>query len=415
MDKWCADHKPDDLSVRRVLAQVVTALAHLHGLGIVHADVKPGNILMDKKGFARLGDFDVSVDSNTRTSAARAHATMTQVGFTPGFAAPELLRTGASPASDIFALGATIAEVAPRSEDRDILLQRLQALDPMARPRAPQVLQDPFFAPVFAWARDERRACCICLEDGIRLEEGLECGRANGEPHFVCRQCLEQHVEATVGAELRLRQANEGRVCCPGRPCDAAAYPDVDLAKRVNPEVFQRYTESRLDLLEQRRAAELEGEMQVRLGNELRRLQALDEQQRRVRAVRNHICEDMLNLKCPRCGQVFLDFVGCFALQCSRCPCGFCAWCGADSGGSNAHEHVRNCREKPPGADVFFGTFEQFEVAQRRRRRRLLLGFLPTLDVHTRAAVLQEMRRELADLGMADIVGPHVVMAPGGM
>mmetsp|Transcript_34870 Transcript_34870/g.80876 ORF Transcript_34870/g.80876 Transcript_34870/m.80876 type:complete len:631 (+) Transcript_34870:310-2202(+) len=412
LDKWCADHKPDDHSIRRVLVQVVTALAHLHGLGIVHADIKPGNILMDQRGFARLGDFDISVDSNTRTSAARAHATMTQVGFTPGFAAPELLRTGASAASDIFALGATIAEVSPQCEGRDNLLQRLQAVDPAVRPRAQEVLQDPFFAPVFAWARDERRSCCICLEDGIRLEEGLECGRMDGPPHFVCHQCLEQHVEAAVGAELRLRQANEGRVCCPGRPCDAAAYPDVDLAKKLSAAVFRRYTESRLDLLEQRRAAELEGEMQVRLGAELRRLQALDEQQRRVRAVRNHIVEEILTLKCPRCGQAFLDFVGCFALQCSRCPCGFCAWCGEDSGGSNAHEHVRNCREKPPGADVFFGTFEQFEAAQRRRRRRLLHGFLPTLDIQTRAAVLHEMRRDLADLGLADIFGPPVVVAP---
>lgn len=412
LDKWVADHKPDDHSVRRVLAQVVTALAHLHGLGIVHADIKPGNILMDGRGFARLGDFDVSVDSGTRTSAARAHATMTQVGFTPGFAAPELLRTGASAASDIFALGATIAEVAPKSEERDSLLQRLQAVDPAARPSAQQVLQDAFFAPVFAWARDERRSCCICLEEKIRLEEGIECGRTDGQPHFVCSQCLEQHVEAVVGAELRLRQANEGRVCCPGRPCDAAAYPDVDLAKRLSAAVFHRYTESRLDLLEQRRAAELEGEMQVRLGAELRRLQALDEQQRRVRAVRNHIAEEILTLKCPRCGQAFLDFVGCFALQCSRCPCGFCAWCGADSGGSNAHEHVRNCREKPPGADVFFGTFEQFEAAQRRRRRRLLHQFLPSLDVQTRAAVLHEMRRDLGDLGLVDLVAPVVGVGP---
>lgn len=403
LDRWVVQNKPDDLSIRRVLAQVVTALAHLHGLGIVHADIKPGNILLDARGIARLGDFDISVDSGTRTSAARAHATMTQVGFTPGFAAPELLKTGASAASDLFALGATIAEVAPAGTERDELLRKLQAADPAARPNAQQVLADPFFAPVFAWARDERRACCICLEDNVRLEEGIECGRTEGPGHFVCHTCLEQHVEVAVGAELRLRQATEGRVCCPGRPCDSAPYPDVDLAKGLGAAVFRRYTESRLDLLEQRRAAELEGEMQARLGAELRRLQALDEQQRRVRAVRNHVVEEILTLKCPRCGQAFLDFVGCFALQCSRCPCGFCAWCGADSGGSNAHEHVRGCREKPPGADVFFGTFEQFEAAQRRRRRRLLRQFLPTLDEQTRAAVLHEMRRDLADLGLADI------------
>lgn len=179
----------------------------------------------------------------------------------------------------------------------------------------------------------------------------------------------------------------------------------MDLARRLPAATFQRYTESRLDLLEQRRAAELEGEMQARLDAELRRLQQLDERQRRVRAVRNHIVEEVLTLKCPRCGQAFLDFVGCFALQCSRCPCGFCAWCGADSGGRNAHDHVRHCREKPPGADVFFGSFEQFEAAQRRRRRRILERYLPTLDADIRQYVLHEMRRDLADLGLVDVAG----------
>eukprot|EP00927_Polykrikos_kofoidii_P033663 TRINITY_DN2848_c1_g1_i1.p1 TRINITY_DN2848_c1_g1~~TRINITY_DN2848_c1_g1_i1.p1 ORF type:complete len:1314 (+),score=241.86 TRINITY_DN2848_c1_g1_i1:354-3944(+) len=406
LDKWVRDSKPDDRSVCRVLAQVVSALAHLHGLGITHADVKPGNIILDRRGLPRLGDFDISVDSCRRTSAARANATLTQVGFTPGFAAPELLHTGASPATDIFALGSTIAEVTQRTPERDALLQRLQAVDPFARPSAQQVLQDPFFAPVFAWARDERRTCCICLDDGIQLEEGLECGRNDGEPHFVCSGCLEQHVEAACSMELRVRTAAEGRVRCPGRPCDAVAFTDVDLAKRLGAEVFRRYTESRLDLLEQRKAAELEEQMQARLDAELRRLQALDESQRRTRSVRNHIVEEILTLKCPRCGQAFLDFVGCFALQCSRCPCGFCAWCGADSGGNNAHEHVRNCREKPMGADVFFGSFEQFEAAQRRRRRRLLQRFLPTLDAQTRRSVLAEMRRDLQDLGLADLAGP---------
>jgi len=401
LDNWVAKRKPDDSSIRRVLSQVAAALAHLHGLGIVHADVKPGNILIDNRGFARLGDFDISSDSNSRTSTAWAQATMTQVGFTPGFAAPELLQTGASAATDIFALGATIAAVAPRTDERDSLLRRLQAPEPAARPSAEQVVQDAFFAPVFAWTREQRRACCICLEDGIRLEEGLECGRADGQPHFVCSRCLEQHVGAVASAELRLRQANEGRACCPGRPCDSAPYLDADLAKRVSARAFCRYTEARVALLEQRRAAELEGEMQARLGAELQRLGALDEQQRRVRDARHRIAEEVLTLKCPRCGQAFLDFAGCFALQCPRCACGFCAWCGADGGGSDAHEHVRTCGQKPPGADVFFGTFKQFEAAQRRRRLRLLRAFLPTLDAQTRDAVLQEMRRDLGDLGLA--------------
>ena len=64
------NRSPDDLSIRRAITQVVEAVAHLHGLGIVHADIKPGNVLVDAHGLARLADFDISVDSDTRTSTA---------------------------------------------------------------------------------------------------------------------------------------------------------------------------------------------------------------------------------------------------------------------------------------------------------------------------------------------------------
>ena len=77
---------------------------------------------------------------------------------------------------------------------------------------------------------------------------------------------------------------------------------------------------------------------------------AMDEEQRKVRAAYLHICEELLTLKCPRpdCKQAFIDFDGCFALRCSRCPCHFCGWCGADCGG-DAHPHVRQCAHKTAG------------------------------------------------------------------
>ena len=64
---------------------------------------------------------------------------------------------------------------------------------------------------------------------------------------------------------------------------------------------------------------------------------------------------------------------------------------------------MRHCREKPPGADVFFGSYEQFEAAQQRRRVRQLQHFLPTLDGRIRAEVLREMHQDLADLGLDPI------------
>ena len=49
--------------------------------------------------------------------------------------------------------------------------------------------------------------------------------------------------------------------------------------------------------------------------------------------------------KCPRCGEPFYNFDGCFAVSCSRGH-GFCGFCMQDCG-NNAHEHVRTCERNP--------------------------------------------------------------------
>lgn len=117
----------------RLAQELLDALAHIHAVGILHRDVKPGNILIDGEGTARLIDFGIAQPADATA--------LTRTGLILGterYAAPEVLRgEPATERSDLYSCGVVLracAENAGGSAALRSLSAWLASEDPRARP-----------------------------------------------------------------------------------------------------------------------------------------------------------------------------------------------------------------------------------------------------------------------------------------
>ncbi len=112
----------DESQVIQLISQIGGALAAAHERGIVHADVRPSNILLDDAGNSYLTDFGIGLPPDP----SRAHV---------DYVAPELRNSDAapSPAGDVFGLGRTMEQSGSFSGPLSRLIEQATATDPDRR------------------------------------------------------------------------------------------------------------------------------------------------------------------------------------------------------------------------------------------------------------------------------------------
>jgi eukaryotic-like serine/threonine-protein kinase len=136
----CHASKLDCDTLLHLGERLAMTLHRLHGTGIVHRDVKPANVLVDRVGCAKLIDFGIATSSNVDV-ITRAN----DILGTMGYIAPELIEGGTpTPQVDQYSLGRVLVTMASGEVDRAVNGDRVKrmvdglAIDWSAFPRSPR-------------------------------------------------------------------------------------------------------------------------------------------------------------------------------------------------------------------------------------------------------------------------------------
>jgi serine/threonine protein kinase len=122
----------DAIDCQRLAQQLLGALAHIHAAGIVHRDVKPGNVLIAPDGGAKLIDFGIALPRDATALTSTGHL----LG-TARYIAPEVMRgEPATERSDLYSCGLVLRDCLGGDAPPQLraLVARLSAADPGARP-----------------------------------------------------------------------------------------------------------------------------------------------------------------------------------------------------------------------------------------------------------------------------------------
>ncbi|WP_243298218.1 Stk1 family PASTA domain-containing Ser/Thr kinase [Bacillus litorisediminis] len=188
LKQYIQQHSPISVhKVIEIMEQLASAIAHAHQNNIVHRDIKPQNILIDKHDVVKITDFGIAM----AISATAITHTNTVLG-TVHYLSPEQARGGmANKKSDIYSLGIVMFELLtgrlPFSGESavSIALKHLQSETPSVKRWNPNIPQSVENIVLKATAKDpfHRYASAEELEEDLKT--ALDPDRMNEKPFVV--------------------------------------------------------------------------------------------------------------------------------------------------------------------------------------------------------------------------------------
>nr|MDQ6891192.1 serine/threonine protein kinase [Acidobacteriota bacterium] len=163
LHQYAASRSPSFAERIELVRQAALALGHAHEKGVLHRDVKPGNILVNREGQVKVADFGIG-----KLLAGSGSLTRTgQLIGSPAYMSPEQIRGGALDArSDLFSLGVVLYELLtgvrpfPGNSMTTLVYQILhtEARDPLAAKEELPPLAREVFARMLAKSPEQRPA-----------------------------------------------------------------------------------------------------------------------------------------------------------------------------------------------------------------------------------------------------------------